>query len=171
MKKNNVKSQVAKATKRINVKNIQGQYESTYPVAQMTIVSDRPIQQGMKYRGTITVDDIEHGDSTFRTETTIHRECPERKYQTLAETEDGSLKLNAKRVRLLLEVPYAATDTGTDIAARFKPQTQALLSKLRKIAAYLTDEHARKIIEAQAEALAEAQRERNLEKILPASND
>ncbi len=64
MKKNNVKSQVAKATKRINVKNIQGQYESTYPVAQMTIVSDRPIQQGMKYRGTITVDDIERGDTT-----------------------------------------------------------------------------------------------------------
>ena len=57
--------------KRINVKNNQGQYESIYPVANMTIVSDRPIQQGMKYRGTITVDDIEHGDSTFRTESTM----------------------------------------------------------------------------------------------------
>ena len=149
--------------KRINVKNNQGQYESIYPVANMTIVSDRPIQQGMKYRGTITVDDIEHGDSTFRTEPTIHHECPERRYRMLADTEDGALKLNAKRVRLLLEMPYAATDTGTDIAARFKPQALALIAKLKKIEAYLADEYAGKIIEAQAEALAEAKRERNLQ--------
>jgi len=117
----------------------------------------------MKYRGTITVDDIENGDSIFRTEATIHREQPDRKYHTLAETEDGSLKLNAKRIRMVLEVPYAATDTGTDIATRFKPQALALISKLRKINAYLADEHAYKIIEAPAEARAEAERERNLQ--------
>lgn len=150
-------------SKRINVKNNQGQYESIYPVANMTIVSDRPIQQGMKYRGTLTVDDIENGDSTFRTETTIHRECPERKYYAFGETEDGSLKINAKRVRMLLEFPYAATDTGTDIAERFSPQFKALIAKLRKTTDYMADVHACKILEAQADARAEAKRERTLQ--------
>ena len=167
MKKNNVSAQMAKAIKRINVKNNQGQYESTYPVAQMTIVSDRPIQQGMKYRGTITVDDIEHGDSTFRTETTIHRECPERKYLTILDTPNGSLKINAKRVRMLLEMQYAATDTGTDIAEQFSPQIKQLLAVLRKTKEYMADVHACKVIGAQAVARAEAERERNLEAILP----
>jgi len=167
MKKNNVSAHVAKVTKRINVKNNQGLYESTYPVANLTIVSDRPIQQGMKYRGTITVDDIEHGDSTFRTETTIHRECPERRYYAIDETPNGSLKINAKRIRMSLEMQYAATDTGTDIAEQFSPQIKQLLSVLRKTGDYLTDVHACKVIGAQAVARTEAERERNLEAILP----
>ena len=147
-------------SQRINVKNNQGLYESTYPVANMTIVSDRPIQQGLKYRGTITVDDIDNGDCTFRTEATIHHECPERRYYALHETKNGSLKINAKRVRCVLEMPYAATDTGTDIAEIFSPQLKQLLAKLRKTGDYLSDVYACQVIGAQADARAEAKRER-----------
>ncbi len=163
MKKNTIK--------RINVKNNQGLYESTYPVANMTIVSDRPIQQGLKYRGTITVDDIENGDSTFRTETTIHHECPERRYLALKEVENGSLKINAKRVRMLLELQYAATDTGEDIAKKFSPQIKEMLAILRKTGDYMSDVYACKVIGAQAVAKAEAIREREVEALHQSSEE
>ncbi len=157
------KTTIANKANRINVKNNQGQYESTYTAANLTIVSDRPLVQGEKCRGTITVSDINYGDSIFRAEATTHREQPDRKYYTLADSPNGSLKLNAKRIRLVLEMPYAATDTGEDIAALFSPESRAMIAKLRKIKDYLTDVHACKIIEAQAEARAEAARERDLE--------
>lgn len=153
---------IAIKANQINVKNAQGQWESTFPAASLTIVSDRPLEAGKKYKGTYTVNDLEYGDGEFRTEATIHREQPDRKYFTLAETENGSLKLNAKRVRMLLEMPYAAIDNGQDIAAAFTPQAREMLRKLRKIDEYLCDVHACKVIETAEMARAEAEREKNL---------
>ena len=66
-------------------------------------------------------------------------------------------------MRLLLEMPYAATDTGTDIAEKFSPQVKQLLSVLRKTGDYIADVHACKVIGAHAIARAEAKRERNLQ--------
>ena len=153
----------AKNTSKLNVKNQNGLYESTFGAAALTIVSDRPIVEGQKYRGTYQVRNIEYGDGEFRTEPTIHREYPERRYYTIGETENGSVKLNAKRVRMVLEMPYAAVDEGQDIAACFAPQAKALLAKLRKVNTFLCDHHAYMVMEAQAEARAEVEREKNLE--------
>ena len=160
--KTTTKTQVAKNINRMNVKNANGQYESTFASAALTIVSDRPLQEGQKYRGTYTLRDMQYGDGEFRTEASIHREMPERKYYTIGETENGSVKLNAKRVRLVLEMPYAAVDSGQDIAGVFSPQAKELLAKLRKINTFLCDFHTYKVLEGQAEARAEAVREKNL---------
>ena len=83
-------------------------------------------------------------------------------YSTIGETENGSVKLNAKRVRLVLEMPYAAVDSGQEIAGVFSPQAKELLAKLRKINTFLCDFHTYKVLECQAEARAEAVREKNL---------
>lgn len=161
-----IAAKTAKNANKLNVKNQNGLYESTFGAAALTIVSDRPIVAGQKYRGTYTVRDLTYGDGEFRTESTIHHECPERKYYTIGETENGSVKLNAKRVRMVLEMPYAAVDCGQDIATVFGPQAKALLAKLRKVDAYLCDHHAYKVMEAQAEARAEAEREKSLTALL-----
>lgn len=166
MAKKSIAAKSATNANKLNVKNENGMYESTFFAASMTFVTDRPLISGQKFRGTCEMRNLTYGDAVFRSEATTHRECPERKYYTIGETENGSVKLNAKRVRMVLEMPYAAVDEGQDIAAVFGPQAKTLLTKLRKVQTYLTDHYAYKVMEAQADARAEAERVKNLSALL-----